>query len=438
MDLGTPAIPGLEHLEPIGQGGTATVYRAYQRGGERHVAVKVLARPVTDAVAHAAFLAEREILGRLRGGPGVLWTDPASGVLPDGRPYLVMELCESTLQQEVDRRGRLDPAAAAAFGYQIAQGLHYAHSNGAYHRDVKPANVLITKKRQAVLADFGAADAAGMVAVSPGFSAPERLAGQAGDPVAADLYGLGATLHYALAGSPPGSALPADVPPRLAEAVRRLLDPDPARRGANAGEALLALSPAAWQQSEQASPAAWQQSAQKAEPNVEQKTVPPAGSTEYRPLTAPEPEPAAAGERRRPRWLLAVAIAVPAALLLTGGIYLLGNRGGDPATEPSAQAARSAAPTGPATGAGVIELAEPVDNGETVTLTWTGPANLTYAVAVAEAGAASPQRKLVGQATTYQAPVKAGVQYCFQVLGTGGRTASTSAVKGIRGAVCKF
>ncbi|WP_433205832.1 serine/threonine-protein kinase [Dactylosporangium sp. CS-047395] len=433
MDLGTPAIPGLEHLEPIGQGGTATVYRAYQRSGERHVAVKVLARPVTDAVAHAAFLAERETLGRLRGGPGVLWTDPASGVLPDGRPYLVMELCESTLQQEVDRRGRLEPAAAAAFGYQIAQGLHHAHSNGAYHRDVKPANVLITKKRQAVLADFGAADTAGLVAVSPGFSAPERLAGRAGDPVAADLYGLGATLHYALTGTPPqpGAALPADVPPALADAVRRLLDPDPSRRGANAGEALLALSPAAWEKNEGPAPAPV--------PAAPVAPVrPPAGSTEYRPLTAPEPEPVATGERRRPRWLLAVAIAVPVALLLTAGIYLLGNRGGDPQAPPSAQAARSTAPTGPATAAGVIELAEPVDNGETVTLTWTGPANLTYAVAVAEAGAASPQRKLVGQATTYQAPVKAGVQYCFQILGTGGRTASTSAVKGIRGAVCKF
>ena len=129
----------------------------------------------------------------------------------DGSPWIVMELVQArSLDQVLTEDGPLHPQQAADLGLRVLGALACAHAAGILHRDVKPSNVLLGPDGRAVLTDFGIATLegdsgltqAGMVMGTPGFTAPERIRGDAASP-ASDLWSLGATLYAAVEGRGP-------------------------------------------------------------------------------------------------------------------------------------------------------------------------------------------------------------------------------------------
>ena len=221
-------------VEPLGQGGMGRVWRGIDTKLYRPVAIKevVAADGLTAAeVAELRPRALREARAAARlNHPNVVRVYDI--VVTDSVPWIVMEYLRSrSLFQIVAERGPLAPRVAAQYGLDVLAALTAAHQVGVLHRDVKPSNVLVTESGRAVLTDFGLATVAGDPAVtrtgvvigSPSFMAPERAADAAVGPEA-DLWSLGATLYFAVAGRSPYerpsllgtlSALASEEPPYL-------------------------------------------------------------------------------------------------------------------------------------------------------------------------------------------------------------------------------
>jgi serine/threonine protein kinase len=238
-------------------GGFATVYRCWQVAVGREVAVKVDNRALLSERDRRRFFREVTAAGRLSGHPHVIDVYDA-GTLPDGRPYLVMELCPAgSLNDALRRDGPMDATRVRDIGIRLADALAAAHAAGVLHRDLKPANILVNRYGMVGLSDFGLASiisargeqTASRDALTPAYSSPETFRGE--EPtVLADVYSLAATLYALLAGRPPrfpaGSEPPSlmtimtlhdkpveDVPgtpPELMALLRAGLSADPARR----------------------------------------------------------------------------------------------------------------------------------------------------------------------------------------------------------------
>ena len=249
-------MPRYEILEPLGEGATSVVYRAWDRELQRAVALKML-RSGLDPSLRERFRREAQALAGVV-HPNVLAVHDAGE--RDGVPYLVLELVQG---RPLDLR---DPAqnvrARVALLERAARGVAAAHEKGIVHRDLKPENLLVTGSGDVKVADFGlalAADAAdrltqpGARVGTPLYMAPEQV-----DPAAraitprTDVYALGAILYEALTGRPPHQAEtltqlfkrilegnpPRDpaIPPELEKVVFKALRRDPADRYATAGE----------------------------------------------------------------------------------------------------------------------------------------------------------------------------------------------------------
>jgi serine/threonine protein kinase len=200
-------------LERIGHGAAGTVWRARDLVLARDVAVKEVLVPgrITERerrVLHERSLREARIAARLN-HPGVVTVHDV--IEAEGNPWIVMELVPArSLAQVLAAEGPMTPARAARLGSMLLAALATAHAAGIVHRDVKPANVLLTREGRAVLTDFGIATlagdpgltSAGMVMGTPGFCAPERIRGDPASP-ASDLWSLGATLYAAVTGHGP-------------------------------------------------------------------------------------------------------------------------------------------------------------------------------------------------------------------------------------------
>jgi serine/threonine-protein kinase PknK len=195
---------GFADADEIGRGGFGIVYRCAQTTLDRVVAVKVLTVEVEDS--RERFVREQQAMGRLTGHPNIVAV-LQTGETPSGYLYLVMPYCESgSLQDRIRQVGVLELDEVLRVGVKLAGALESAHRSGIVHRDVKPANVLLTDYREPALCDFGIArtagaykTATGIFTGSPAFTAPEVLSGDEPGP-AADVYGLGATLFAALTG----------------------------------------------------------------------------------------------------------------------------------------------------------------------------------------------------------------------------------------------
>jgi hypothetical protein len=198
--------------EAVGRGGMGVVWRADDRLLGRHVAVKeVHLQPGLDAAERDAVqervLREARAAAMLNHAGAVTVFDVAQ---QDGRAYIVMELVEApTLADLVRDEGPLPPERAAQIGLAVLDVLVAAHARGIVHRDLKPANVMVAGDR-VKLTDFGIATvkddprltSTGIVLGSPSYIAPEQARGEPVTP-ATDLWGLGATLFYAVTGRPP-------------------------------------------------------------------------------------------------------------------------------------------------------------------------------------------------------------------------------------------
>ncbi|MFI6501206.1 serine/threonine-protein kinase [Nonomuraea typhae] len=245
------SLPGYEIRGVIGQGGFGIVYLALQSAVGREVALKVDNRVLLSERDRRRFLREVTSAGALSGHPHVVPVYDA-GLLPDGRPYMVLELCPGG---SLAGR-RLSPAEVRDAGVRIADALAAAHAQGVLHRDVKPGNILINRYGHVALSDFGLAtmpesgpDASvTRESLTPAYAPPEAFE-LAGPSPAGDVYSLAATLYALLSGRPPrfpesGIAnlaailalhrLPVPdvpgVPPQLTAVLRDALATDPARR----------------------------------------------------------------------------------------------------------------------------------------------------------------------------------------------------------------
>jgi serine/threonine protein kinase len=252
----TPLRPGLRlHdrftlVERIGLGGMAEVWRADDQILERPVAVKVLAGSLSrDRTLRAATWREAKAAARLAHPNVTQVYDYGEAPLPGGgvAPYLVMELVDGESLADRLRRAPMPWPEAVRTASEVAAALAAAHRLGVVHRDIKPGNVMLTAGGAKVL-DFGIAALVdrpepdrGTVVGTPGYVAPEVLAGAAARP-ASDVYALGVVLYEALTRRPPSlvmsfaeaaaaTPLPLlDVPPEVAALSEALMSFDPADR----------------------------------------------------------------------------------------------------------------------------------------------------------------------------------------------------------------
>ncbi|MFI7432778.1 serine/threonine-protein kinase [Micromonospora haikouensis] len=239
----------------IGKGGTAVVHRAYDELLEREVAVKVLLG--SDRAARRRIRAEAKAAARLSHPNVTNVYDYGEALTSTGEPapYVVMELLPGpTLARRLDD-GPLPAVEGLRICAEVAAALAAAHARGLVHRDVKPANVVLTPSGAKVV-DFGTAAAVGQPEIdfdgkllgTPSYLAPERL--DAGEVVpASDVYALGLLVHLVLTDELPWETdtptqmlrahvyveprplPPVDgVPAEVAELCRRCLAKDPAAR----------------------------------------------------------------------------------------------------------------------------------------------------------------------------------------------------------------
>jgi hypothetical protein len=153
-----------------------------------------------------------------------------AGVTIDGHPFLIMELCQGSYSERM-RREPLPPAEVRDVGVKIADALADAHELGVLHRDVKPANILMTHFGEPALADFGLAivtenrDVSITLDVLTPAYAPPEMFNHAQPASPADVYSLCATLYALLAGRPP--RWPTSRDPSLVSLVDMFADPIP-------------------------------------------------------------------------------------------------------------------------------------------------------------------------------------------------------------------
>jgi basic membrane protein A len=199
-------------LEQLGEGGMATVYKAYDTRLERDVAIKVIRRNAFPVDQHELVLKrfdrEAKALAKLN-HPNIV------AVIDYGEyeesPYLVMPFFPGgTLKQ---RLGKPVPwQNAAHLLLPIAHALQYAHEQGIIHRDVKPSNILITRSGEPMLSDFGIAKileggettaltGTGVGVGTPEYMAPEQWTGQS--CVQSDIYSLGVVFYELVTGRKP-------------------------------------------------------------------------------------------------------------------------------------------------------------------------------------------------------------------------------------------
>jgi serine/threonine protein kinase len=194
-------------MHVLGSGGFAAVFLYEQNMPRRQVAVKVMLSEVVNDQVRQMFQAEANLMAQLSGHPSILTVYQAS-VSADGRPYIVMELCSSSLSERY-RRERIPVADVLRIAIQIGSAIETAHRQGVLHRDIKPSNILTTAYGHPVLSDFGIAASLGesepteVVGLSIPWSAPEVLRDDTSGTVASEVWSLGATVYSLLAGRSP-------------------------------------------------------------------------------------------------------------------------------------------------------------------------------------------------------------------------------------------
>jgi serine/threonine-protein kinase len=264
-DLIGVALDGRYELHAlIGEGTFGRVYRGRDGRLARPVAVKVI-KPwwAEDPEWVAAFEREAQLLAAVS-DPGIVQIFDV-GSAHEGI-YYVAELVDGRSLVERLREGPVAPAQAAAIAEELAAALGSAHARRVVHRDVKPANVLISRTGQVKVTDFGVArlaegsseGVAGTIVGTPRYMAPEQARGVTAT-AATDVYGVGVVLYEMLAGRPPfeGTSvvelafshvhdapppLPRHVPAALADVVDRALAKDPRERYADGAAMARALA----------------------------------------------------------------------------------------------------------------------------------------------------------------------------------------------------
>jgi tRNA A-37 threonylcarbamoyl transferase component Bud32 len=200
-------------VEQLGQGGMATVYKAYHAALDRYVALKVL---------HPAFTEDTSFLARFQREARLVAKLDHPNIVPifdyaehEGRPYLVMKFIEGVTLKARMGTGPLSPTDTARVVDAVGAALAYAHQRGILHRDIKPSNVLLANDGGIYLADFGLARIAAsgestlstdMVMGTPQYISPEQAMGKKELDEGTDIYSFGVMLYEMVVGKVPFSA----------------------------------------------------------------------------------------------------------------------------------------------------------------------------------------------------------------------------------------
>ena len=207
-----PKIPGFELLEVAGRGGNGVAYRAIDKELRRVVAVKLLDITGLDTPSRPGQLMREAEAAAALVHPGIVQIFQVGEA--EGSPFLVMEYVSGGSLAERLRKGPLPVAEAVDLMIRIADAVHYAHTQGVIHRDLKPGNVLLDGQNQPHVCDFGLArrldsetsmHVTGDVLGTPAYMPPEQARGERVDE-RADIYATGAILYESLTGRPPFQA----------------------------------------------------------------------------------------------------------------------------------------------------------------------------------------------------------------------------------------
>lgn len=233
-------------VEKLGQGGMATVYKAYHPALDRYVAIKVM---------HPSFTEDPNFLARFQREARIVAKLDHPHIIPiydfaehHGQPYLVMRYIEGETLKARIRQESLDPQEVLRIARAVGEALTYAHGEGVLHRDIKPSNVLMTPDGGIYLTDFGLARmaAAGestlsrdMMVGTPQYISPEQAKGITKLDARTDIYSFGVVLYELLVGQAPFTAdtpyaiihdhiftplpLPRELNPDLPELLERIL-----------------------------------------------------------------------------------------------------------------------------------------------------------------------------------------------------------------------
>jgi eukaryotic-like serine/threonine-protein kinase len=272
----------------LGTGGMGSVYKAEHRLMERIVAVKVISPAFTaNPMAVERFRREVRAAARLA-HPNIVTAFDAEQA--GDLQLLVMEFVDGmSLDRLVARQGPLKASQACGLIRQAALGLAHAHEKGMIHRDIKPHNLMVTRKGQLKILDFGLArlytertaeanaptnagdnvdakrTAAGIVLGTPDYMAPEQIRDSSSTDIRSDIYALGCTLYFLLTGRAPFgegtlidklssqlksqpepvNAFRDDVPSEVQAMLQRMMAKDPAERFQTPAELAQALAPLA-------------------------------------------------------------------------------------------------------------------------------------------------------------------------------------------------
>ncbi len=257
-------------LERIGRGAMATVYKAYDPGINRTLALKFLHPDLcTEAQYRDRFVQEAKAAGALS-HPNIVTVFDVGEI--EGRPYIAMELIDGVPLSEIVRPGAgLPTREVAEIGAQLGRALDYAHTKGVVHRDIKPSNIVRLKGGNTIkVTDFGIAridgsqhtqqTRVGTVLGTPQYMSPEQAMGDKVDG-RSDLFSVGVVLYQLLTGHAPFEATSLvtlahriakqeptpidkvrdDVPPALHRVIGRCLKKQPEKRfqtGAELADAL--------------------------------------------------------------------------------------------------------------------------------------------------------------------------------------------------------
>jgi ABC-type sugar transport system substrate-binding protein/predicted Ser/Thr protein kinase len=201
--------------ERIGQGGMATVYRAFQASMNRSVALKIISLNPSQGERdefRSRFAQEAKLIASLEHIHILPVYD--YGIVNNEIAFLAMRLLRGGSLSDLLNAGPLGLDRTAEIFTQIARGLAYAHSKGVIHRDLKPSNILLDDTGNAYLTDFGLAKIlenseqltkTGNIVGTPTYMSPEQLRG---DPLdhRSDIYSMGCVLYHMLVGRPPFEA----------------------------------------------------------------------------------------------------------------------------------------------------------------------------------------------------------------------------------------
>jgi formylglycine-generating enzyme required for sulfatase activity len=209
----------------LGEGGMGAVYRVHSVMSDRVVAALKILKTAADGEARARFVREAEALSTLS-HPAIVRVmavgqDPGLGL-----PYLAMELAHGETLKARLERGPLPLAEALSAFAPLASALEHAHAAGIFHRDVKPANIVLRPGGGVKLVDFGIAMAQSWEALTAAghvgtfsYLPPEIFRGEKAGPQEIDVYSFGQCLHEALTGARPFAVASGLTPAAVAAAV---------------------------------------------------------------------------------------------------------------------------------------------------------------------------------------------------------------------------